>query len=246
MTIKYPSELDTDSEIPRVDDSLTEISGETFNRLREAIFAIEKAIGVSPQGTTASLVARLAAALNDDGTFRASALVAAGLIALPITNSMIGASAAIAESKLDLDVATQILQDQISSNDVDILALQDLFTTLISNFNQHIAGTALQHESFDILIDVALTGIASLTVGGALAEINTNAIAHAAAATAAAHIAANVAISATYGGVSVTNAQEAFDALDGATTTALVKHRDDHHANGIGNWANSIEEYNTN
>src|SRR5438046_2430640 len=119
MTIKYPYELDTDAELPRIADNITEISSETLNAMREAIFAIERSIGADPQGSTSSLVSRLSMALNDNGTFKASALLAAGLIALPITNAMVGASAAIEESKLDLDFATQLLKDAISSNDVD-------------------------------------------------------------------------------------------------------------------------------
>lgn len=243
---KYPSELDTDAELPRVDDAVTEIGGQAIDALRQAMLAVEATLGTSPQGSTASLVNRLAVALNDDGTLKASALVAAGLIALPITNSMVGASAAIAESKLDLDVATQVLQNQINSSEVDILALQESFTDIVNDFNQHVDGTAFQHDSFDILLGAVLTGISGTTVGAALTEINSDAIAHAATSAVAAHQAGNIATSGIFGGESVTNVQQALEALDDASEVLLTKHRDDHHANGISNWANYAGGYNSN
>ena len=92
---KYPGELDTDGELPPIADNITEIGAEAINSLRAAVFAIEHALGTAPQGTTSTLSARLAQSLNSDGTFKAAALIAAGLIALPITNTQIGTSAAI-------------------------------------------------------------------------------------------------------------------------------------------------------
>lgn len=243
---KYPSELDTDVELPRVDDAVTEIGGVAIDGLRAATMAVQRAIGANPQGSTASLANRLSVALNDDGTLKSAALIAAGLIALPITNAMIGASAGIVESKLDLDVATQVLQDQIGSNDVDILALQESFSSIINDFNQHVAGTTFQHSSFDILLGAVLTGISATTVGGTLTEINNDLITHTSTATLGAHQAGNIATSGVYGGQSVTTVQGALDALDDATESAVVVHRDDHHANGILNWANYPERYNEN
>jgi hypothetical protein len=251
MTTKYPSGLDTSAELPQISDNVTEISSDTLNAMRAAIFAIEHALGTSPQGSTASLVNRLAQSLNDDGTFKAAALVAAGLIALPITNSMVGSSAAIAESKLDLDFATQTLQNEISSNNVDIAALQLAFANLTNSFNQHVDGTAFKHDSFMILLDVlfpsstppSFVGLSATNVGDALIEINNDAITHAATGTVGAHKASNISIDAL--SFAATNVQQALEGLDNAAELRLEQHRDDQHASGFSNWANTLDGYNT-
>jgi hypothetical protein len=46
----FPAEIDSDVEIQRVDNNVTEVGGDAINSLRDAVFAIEKTLGVNPQG----------------------------------------------------------------------------------------------------------------------------------------------------------------------------------------------------
>ena len=57
--VKYPVDLDTDVELPRIDNNITEIGGEAINKLREAVFALERALGRSPQASAADLATRV-------------------------------------------------------------------------------------------------------------------------------------------------------------------------------------------
>lgn len=254
MTL-YPSGIDTDAQLPRLDDNVSEIGADAMNAMREAIIAIQRAIGENPQGATASLVNRISASINDDGTLKSSALLAAGLVALPITNAQISASAAIEEAKLDLDVATQSLQNQVSSNDIDIANLQKSISQIINDFVLHITGAASKHDSFDILLDSNYPSstppsFASLTaadVGNAIIEMNDRFIDHASSGKESAHSAKNIAVDGS-GFISiptsVSDAQSAIEELDRARDTELIRHRDHMHANGFDNWANSVDGYN--
>jgi hypothetical protein len=249
---KYPTQIDSDAELPRVDDNLSETSVETINALREAVMAIEKTIGANPQGSTATLVQRLSVFFNDDGTAKASALVAAGLIALPITNAMIASNAGIEESKLDLDVATQVLQNQITSNDIDIATLQASMTSLLAAYANHISGIADKHDGYAILLDKNypvstppwLLGITATDVSTAIAAINNNFLDHISLSKVGAHPASAISVDAsTLQNVTATDLQGAIEQLDESRAVELVDHRDDMHANGLSLWANSIDGY---
>lgn len=250
---KYPAQIDSDAELPRISDNLSETATEAINALREAVFAIEKTIGANPQGSTATLVDRLSQFFNDDGTAKSTALIAAGLIALPITNSMISASAAIVESKLDLDVATQDLQDAISSNDIDITALQEAIVGILARYSNHINGIADKHDGYDILLDSLypsstppwLVGITASEVSTAIAAMNNRFISH--AADSGAHAASAISVDAS-GLTSVisNNVQGAIEELDASRAVELVDHRDDMHSNGVSLWANSTDGYSFN
>ena len=64
----YPNKLDTSVEIPVIRDNITEIGSDVLNSLRSAIFNIEKALGINPQGATGNTVAaRLSNALDENG-----------------------------------------------------------------------------------------------------------------------------------------------------------------------------------
>src|SRR5574343_204353 len=96
----YPYILDDDTTIIRVDDNISEISGENFNQVRDAIFTIEEELGIKPAGSMDNLNEFLDVSHNDDGTIKASALALVGLVTLPIDNAQVGVSAGILESKL--------------------------------------------------------------------------------------------------------------------------------------------------
>lgn len=247
MVSKYPDDIDTDAELPRIDDNVSEIGSEALNAMREAIFAIQETLGTNPQGATADLVSRLSASINDDGTLKASALLAAGLVALPITNAQIGASAAIEEGKLDLDVATQTLQDQITSNDVDIAELQKSVADLLNKFNRHINGLGFRHTTAHIDLATTLTSIVATDLDTALVAINDRFLDHVDTTKVGAHQASNISVDTTgleVVGPSSDDVQSAIEDLDNARDLLFRVHRDDMHANGFSNWSNDRDGYN--
>lgn len=250
MVSKYPAELDGDAEISRVDDNVSEIGSQAINGIREAIFNIQRALGTNPQGAAADLRTRLSQSLNEDGTIKTAALIISG-----INNAQISPTAAISESKLDLDVPTQDLQDAITSNDVDIAALQEALADLILKVNLHIAGTQYKHDSYDILLDgdspsstpVAFIELSSVNVGSALIEINNRFIDHANPNKIGAHTASNVSVDSSNFKImddSVDDVQKAIEALERLREVELIEHRDNLHSNGILNWSNEIDGYN--
>src|SRR5690242_16646521 len=138
----YPDSIDTDADLPRIDDNITNVTAETINAIRDAVLSIENVLGANIQGSQSSLVARLAQILNEDGTIKTSALAASGLVTLPIDNAQVGDSAAIKETKLDLDFSTSSLNTAIESNNVDIASLQKSVAQTIYRLANHIAGLA--------------------------------------------------------------------------------------------------------
>lgn len=241
MSSKYPNELDTNAEIPSVSDNITETGSESINGLIDAVFAVQRALGANPQGGSANLTARLSEALNDDGTLKASALVAAGLISLPVTNSQVGASAAIEESKLDLDVGTQSLQNQISANDVDIATLQNQLATQISRVTRHVLGLAERHDSNQIdhsLIDGYSAGFGS-TLEEAVDFIYGAFLTHRAATTDPQHNASAIVYEPQTVGagespiITATTVQGAIDQFDDQFVEDRRKHNDSAHSDGV-------------
>ena len=252
---KFPSDLDTDADIPMVTNNVTEIGAEAINAIREAIFAIEATLGADVQGSAPSLTDRLNAVLNSDGTFKAAALVAAGLIALPITDSMVASSAAIKESKLDLDHATQALYNAIISNDIDILALQNNATAILSNFLAHVSGSGFRHDGYQILLDTDyptstppdILPLTSISIGDAIFAIKERYFDHIGATKSSAHLAANIALNTgTLTRISSNNLQGAIEEVESLNEDLFIDHRDDLHASGFSNFANSRDGYGLN
>lgn len=64
---------------------MTEIGSEVIERLREAVFKIEKELGISPKGSYSTVRQRLDAMLNPDGTIKPEALAS-----IPIANKASG------------------------------------------------------------------------------------------------------------------------------------------------------------
>lgn len=56
---KYPAQIDNNITLPLVADNFTPVFGETVNRLRNAIVAIENELGVKPSGSYSTVRARL-------------------------------------------------------------------------------------------------------------------------------------------------------------------------------------------
>jgi len=248
----YPSDLDNDATLPSVIDGATEIDGAVINALKSAVLAIQAAIGSDPQGTLGDLVSRLAVAINDDGTLKTSALFAASL--LSITDANVSASAGIQESKLALDVATQLLQNQIISNDIDIGVLQIDLAQLIGDFSSHHTGTALRHDSAQILLDNAfpvttppwLTGVTAVNVRQALEGIANLLAQHTGALEIGAHRASNISVDAVFEFITATDVQGALEQLESQRSAELDVHRDESHSNGISMWENDPLGWNRN
>ena len=44
---KYPDQIDTSTELPKATDLVTPVNGESVNRLRSAILAVENELGIN-------------------------------------------------------------------------------------------------------------------------------------------------------------------------------------------------------
>lgn len=55
----YPAKIDTTQSLPTAIDGITPVQGLVFNRLRDAVIAIEEELGLNPAGVYGSLAARL-------------------------------------------------------------------------------------------------------------------------------------------------------------------------------------------
>lgn len=55
----YPDKIDTTTELPKATDNVTPVKAELFNRLRDAIIAVENELGVQPSSTYSTVKARL-------------------------------------------------------------------------------------------------------------------------------------------------------------------------------------------
>jgi hypothetical protein len=253
----YPEQLDTDLEIPRVDDEVSEISGDSINAIRDAVFNIQKSLGISPQGNKISLAERVSVSLDSNGEIKTSALAGKGLVTLPITNTQIGASAAIEESKLDLNFSTQSLKNSINSLTTDIASLQTSVSATSASLIGHINGTSNRHDGYQI--DSGPTaGLTAVTVGDAINEFSTilingdgvrpshidfslpNNLKHRAG-----FVSVDSSGFTTIDSTSVT-VQDALDSIDSEVIGQQAVHMDNFHSNGILKEINSGEFYNPN
>ena len=136
---RYPNNIDSDLELPRVDNNITEIGGDAINAATEAIVAIEDTLGVNPQGAAGTVAARLDTSLDSSGLIKAAALSGLGLITLPITSSMFG-NYTIPEIKLVLDHSTASLFASVSSIGSQYTSLLSYYAILNSHFTEHLYG----------------------------------------------------------------------------------------------------------
>jgi len=260
----FPDGFDTDLEIPRVDKNVTEINGDIINSLRDAIFAMQRAMGLNGQGNKPSLVDRINVAIDPNGNITKAALEAVGLVTLPITNKQVGETAGIVESKLKLDHATQVLRNLIESLRVDLNgALQGLSSTTAA-FNSHLLGTGNFHDGYQIKVNnpnvpqVGIAGLESVTIGDALNELaqilltgDENRISHidVSLVPGIKHRAGNISVDPTEF-VSIdrtsTDVQKALNSIDREAGALGTQHVDTFHANGILKFINSGTLYNEN
>ena len=164
----YPFNLDDDTDLPRVDDNITQIGGQAINALRSAVFNIEEAIGIGASGgllQTISLVQFLlqpqpfdasGASFGEPFFFPNGYINPSFFVTLPalnnIGNSQIADSAAIVESKLFLDYPTANLFSFIQQ--VNLASQQSLnfITNHGSKIEPHIQGVNFNHYMNAILV----------------------------------------------------------------------------------------------
>lgn len=158
----YPDKIDTSVELPTVRDNITEIGGDALNSFKSAILAIEKTLGINPQGATGNTVAtRIGRSLDLDGNILPSAFTQAGLISGPITDNEVSENASISERKLDLNFPTQLLQDQISMLQSDIESFDEALTEIAAKFAAHVSPSALNRHSAVSISVASATSVAS-------------------------------------------------------------------------------------
>lgn len=154
---KYPNKIDTSVEIPTIRDNITEIGSDVLNSYKSAILAIEKTLGVNPQGSAGNTVSsRIGRSLDSSGNILESAITRAGLISGPITDNEVSESAAVSERKLNLDFPTQLLQDEISMLQADIESFEESLKELSSKLAVHLSPAALNsHQA----VSIGVTGV---------------------------------------------------------------------------------------
>jgi len=256
----YPIEIDSDASLPRVDDNITEIGGEAINALRDAVFSIEKELGLGLSSPGGTLADRLDVSLNGNGTIKASALIAAGLVALPITNNQISPAAGIEETKLKLNHSTTDLYTLINGALFQINNLNSLFTIINSDLNSHITGAQIlqngkpaRHVGSHIDLNAipfdardpffVWQGLkdkngnlrTATNVSGALLQINNELISHENSifeAHAAKAVSVNTS-SFTQIPLTANNVQLALEAIDQNEALVIEPHRATQHSNGI-------------
>jgi hypothetical protein len=256
----YPFQQDSDNELPRIDDNISELGGDAINALRDAVFNIEEELGIKPAGSKNSVADRLDVSLNANGTIKTSALTSVGLATLPIVDNQVATGAGIKEYKLDLDFSTSDLHTLTVANKLIIDSLDAFTTALDATINSHIGGSSnpsLRHVASHIdlnavpsdLRDTSYTwsGLkdkdgndrAATTVAEALDQINTSLITHEniqEVNSPGAHPAAAIFVdSGNFVEISqeVDNVQDALEALDNADTLKIGLHRATMHSAGV-------------
>ena len=121
----YPGTLDSDLDLPRASDDVTEISSDRINSIRDDVIAIETAVGTEPQGNKISFTDRVNVSIDANGNIKPGALAGIGLVTLPINNAQVGSTAGILESKLNLNFTTVALKNLIDSLGSDLQGALD-------------------------------------------------------------------------------------------------------------------------
>lgn len=160
----FPTNIDTDLDIPRIDAGITELLPDTVNALRDAIFAVENNIGTNAQGSLGSISQRLSISVQDDGYIRPSALTSIGLVSLPIDNSQVSPTAGIQESKLNLTYATGSLFTLYTNLNNAITIVNNFLSVTGIKVEPHIAGIAYNHLLSHIHIDPSTTFLKTVPV----------------------------------------------------------------------------------
>jgi hypothetical protein len=225
----YPGQFDSDVEIPRVDNNVTEIGEEAINSIRDAVFTIERTIGINPQGNLADFVTRINRVIDNNGLIKTSALANRGLVTLPINNSHIGDNAGIQEHKLDLDYSTASLYSRVTNNASNIESVLSSFNGFISRVIPHFAGTGDKHDGYSVTLNTAVQG--STNIESALHLVNNAFLDHIGASHA--HYGSAIYLDNNFVNFSSDNVQDAIEKLDSTSSGKTETHQDLLHTNGV-------------
>lgn len=149
---QFPNQLDSDLDLPRVDDNITEIGADAINACRAAIFNIEANIGIGAAGSTDSIASRLNVSLQPDGTIYPSVLINL-LTQINITDAQVSPTAAIQESKLNLTYSTASLYNLYSTLKSSVDILNGFLSLTGIKLEPHIDGTDYNHLLSAIHVD---------------------------------------------------------------------------------------------
>lgn len=260
----YPNALDSDLEIPRISDNVSEISGDVINSIRDAIFAIQRVIGLNAQGNKASLVDRINVSIDANGNIKKASLERVGMVTLPVADRHVASNAAIKESKLDLDVPTRTLSLNVASLATTIQGIQSAINALNAAFSEHTLGLGYEHDGYQITINSAagtqygIAGLEATTISDAISEIGTILLSGNNSITphinlnlpsSVKHQSAEISVNTTNFTVvdrAATNVQLALDSIDAGQGALGATHLDRYHTNGILKNADSSSLYNEN
>lgn len=257
----YPNSLDNDRTILRIDDNLSELGSSAINQLREAVFSIEKTLGINPQGSKSSVNERISVSLNPDGHIKAEALQSLGVATLPISDNQIANNAGIKESKLQLNHNTNDLYTTLLSLASQLNLVQGLLSEGNTDFLTHVSGgvwlsdgiTKARHAASHIdlnavptdsrdtytwtgLLDVHGDLRPATHVASALLEINNELVTHENAVTNLVHPASAISVDTsnfTELPASIENVQEVFGYIDNKETLSTGIDRATLNSNGI-------------
>lgn len=149
---QFPYQLDSDVDLPRVDDNITLIGALAINSLRAAMFNVEANIGIGAAGAASSIAQRLNVSLDPSGNILPSALVNL-LTIVQITNAQVASGAAIQESKLSLSYSTASLYSVYQTLKVSVDNLNGFLSLTGVKLEPHIDGTDYNHLLSAILVD---------------------------------------------------------------------------------------------
>lgn len=149
---QFPYQLDSDADLPRVDNNITEIGGDAINALRAAMFNVEADIGIGAAGTAGSIAQRLNVSLMSDGTINPSALVNLLSIVM-ITDAQVSPTAGIHESKLNLSYSTASLYNLYATLKTSVDILNGWLAITGVKLEPHIDGTNYNHLLSAIHVD---------------------------------------------------------------------------------------------
>jgi hypothetical protein len=243
----YPSAVDDDTSLVRIDDNISELGDTAINQLREAVFAIEQYLGLNPQGALSSLSNRMNISINADGTIKSSALSSVGLVTLPITNVQVASNAGIDESKLNLTYTTPSLYSSIGALTTTVTYISTQSLNNWQDIRVHVNGglylsdlTTARHLASYIdldtfLVDKTGANYSATTVWLGLYQINQTLNTHQNAVYSA-HPATAITVDAsgfTELSTEITNVQEALTYIDDIETKSAGFDRATLSSNGI-------------
>jgi len=258
----YPEAFDTDLELPRATDDVSELSVDYINSLRDAVIAIQKVIGLAPQGLKSSLTERVNISIDSNGRIKKAALDGIGLVTLPITNIHVGPTAGILESKLALDYGTAYLKNLMDSMRIDMQGMLSGLAINTDAANSHYLGIGNFHDGYHIKINsvgnFGVAGLEATTIGGAVNEIGSYLLSGDGTIephidldlpSTVKHVASTISVdSSNFTTIdrTATNVQAALDGIDSSSAVFGASHLDTFHASGILKEISSGTYYNPN